>query len=472
MSKRTVTLFMWGYQEHYAWAIRHLTEQALSQIGAASNAEVLLVGVRRPGSRAPHPVCLEPEDGRWPLDLFDGLESQVLEEIPKHPMSLMFYGDEPSMRDKPEWTRQAVVSEQVRARLAEFDLANDVVSFVVTPGIVGEYHVAVVLQVPGATLRAHPELKGKDWDSEAYDMSFIRSCLNGVLEVASSQLLRHEPGRGVRDDILTASEVIQRAARRFMYQVVSLIDNHHIGGGLYENLNQISTLRYEGDEGVGRMLIVKDGVLCDFVANLTEPVPIHETRWVRKLVQMASIDLPLIASQNHVHGLGRLADPATGAIVVDFLGHQDWEVRWEDRPLLRTQFGKSRLPQEAIPEARFRDNVELVFPNTDDTDRSRLWEVLRLQVRQPQGSSVVVAADAELEAARLSRQCTRIVPTPVTPELLTRASRIDGGLLIDPTGRCFAIGVILDGETTNECQPSRGARFNSVSVKIVVARHS
>ncbi len=461
MSKRTVTLFMWGYQEHYALTIRRLAEGTLREIGAASEVEVLLVGARRPGSHMPHPVCIVPEDGRWSLSLFDGLESLVHMEIPKHPMSSMFYGDEPSMRDKPEWTRQAVISEQIRARLAEYDLANDVVSFVITPGIVGDYHVAVVLQVPGATLRAHPELKGKNWQSEEYDMSFIRSCLNGVLEVAKGQLLRPDPGRSIHDDILTPSEVIQRAARSFMYQAISLIDIHHMTDGLHENLNQISALRYEGGEGVGRMLIVKDGVPCDFVAGVTDPVPVRETRWVRKLLQMASMDLPLIATPNHVLGLGRLADPADGAIVVDFLGHQDWEVRWKDLPLLRTQLGKSRLPQEVIPEARFRDNVELLFPTTDDTNRSRLWEVLRLQVRQPHGNSVIVAADAEREAERLSRQCTRIVPTPVTSELLTRASRIDGGLLIDPTGRCFAIGVILDGETTDECQPSRGARFNS-----------
>ena len=461
MSKRTITLFMWGYQEHYATTIRRLAESTLREIGAASEVEVLLVGVRRPGSHALHPVCLEPEGGRWSLSLFDGLESQVLEEIPKHPMSRMFFGDEPSMRDKPERTRQAVISEQLRARLAEYDLANDVVSFVITPGIVGDYHVAVVLQVPGATLRAHPELKGRNLDGEEYDMSFIRSCLNEVLEVTKIQLLRPDPGRGIYGDILTASEVVQRASVWFLYQVASLIGNDYIHNNLYENLNQISALRYEGDEGVGRMLIVKDGVLCDFVANLTEPVRFGETRWVRKLVQMASTELPLIASLNDVRGIGRLADSASAAIVVDFLGYQDWEVRWENRPLLRTQLGKSRLPQEVVPEARFRDNVELLFPTTDETDRSRLWNLLQLQVRQPHGNSVIVAADAEREAGRLSRQCTRIVPTPVTSELLTRASRIDGGLLIDPTGRCFAIGVILDGETTNECQPSRGARFNS-----------
>lgn len=54
-----------------------------------------------------------------------------------------------------------------------------------------------------------------------------------------------------------------------------------------------------------------------------------------------------------------------------------------------------------------------------------------------------------------------ITPVLVTPELLARASRIDGGLLLDPAGHCCAIGVVLDGEASDDCQPSRGARYNS-----------
>jgi hypothetical protein len=371
------------------------------------------------------------------------------------------------MRDKPQWTRQAVISEQLHARLAEYDRLNDVVSFVVTPGYVGDSDVAVVLQVPGATLRAHPELKGKGWRNEEYDMSFIRSCLGEVLQAARNSLLCPEPGRGVYDDMPTTSEVILRAARSFMRVVVSLIDNHYIGG-LYEPLEGISALRYEGDEGIGRLLITQDAIVCDFIAKLEEPVPLRQTRWARKLMQMASVDLPLIASPDRIYGLGRLVDSKSPAIIVDFHGHQDWEVRWKDQLLLRTQLGAPRLPQEAIPEARFRDNVGRLFSTSNNADQSRLWEVLRLQVRQPRGSLVIVAEDAESEAKRLSRQSTPITPILVTPELLARAGRIDGGLLLDPTGHCFAVGVILDGETRDECQPSRGARFNS-AVRYVYA---
>jgi hypothetical protein len=40
-------------------------------------------------------------------------------------------------------------------------------------------------------------------------------------------------------------------------------------------------------------------------------------------------------------------------------------------------------------------------------------------------------------------------------------SGIDGTILLDPSGFCHAIGIILDGEATDQCTPSRGSRYNS-----------
>jgi hypothetical protein len=88
-----------------------------------------------------------------------------------------------------------------------------------------------------------------------------------------------------------------------------------------------------------------------------------------------SVDLPLIASPDRIYGLGRLVDSQSPAIIVDFHGHQDWEIRWENQLLIRTELGMPRLPQEAMPEARFRDNVGRLFPTSNNVDHSRLWEV-------------------------------------------------------------------------------------------------
>ncbi len=74
---------------------------------------------------------------------------------------------------------------------------------------------------------------------------------------------------------------------------------------------------------------------------------------------------------------------------------------------------------------------------------------------------VVFAEDAANEAKRLGRQGTPIMPIILTEELLQSVSGIDGTILVDPSGYCHAIGVILDGEANEECMPSRGSRYNS-----------
>lgn len=77
------------------------------------------------------------------------------------------------------------------------------------------------------------------------------------------------------------------------------------------------------------------------------------------------------------------------------------------------------------------------------------------QTSQGHGSMIVVAEDAACEANRLCKQGTRIVPTKLTESLLRSVSGIDGTILLDPAGLCHAIGIILDGEATDECTPSR-----------------
>lgn len=74
---------------------------------------------------------------------------------------------------------------------------------------------------------------------------------------------------------------------------------------------------------------------------------------------------------------------------------------------------------------------------------------------------IVVAEDAASESNRLSKQGTRIEPTLLSESLMKSVSGIDGTILVDPSGVCHAIGIILDGEATDQCTPSRGSRYNS-----------
>ncbi|MBL3019394.1 hypothetical protein ELM61_29725, partial [Klebsiella pneumoniae] len=91
-----INLFMWGYQDSYRIHIQILARNVLKKLGAPADAEVLLVGARRPGSKNANPICVEPEDGKWHLSLFEGLLDSVESIYKNHRLQSMIFGDGPS----------------------------------------------------------------------------------------------------------------------------------------------------------------------------------------------------------------------------------------------------------------------------------------------------------------------------------------------------------------------------------------
>jgi hypothetical protein len=104
--KRVIRLFMWGYQPHFASALSIRAEQVFEELGFALKPDVLLVGVLKPGAKD-RPVCIEPEDGKWDLSVFSDIPIRYPEAARTHRLQNVFYGDEPSMRDKPENIRRS-----------------------------------------------------------------------------------------------------------------------------------------------------------------------------------------------------------------------------------------------------------------------------------------------------------------------------------------------------------------------------
>ena len=197
MARQTISLFMWGYQPHFRHSIEYLARDVLKRLGVPVDAIALLVGVRRPGHVNRNPVCVEPEDGRWPLALFDGLVGSVDDIYSRHRLQNMFFGDEPSMRDKPEWMRRDSVTTAVRSALKPYDEGQGIRSFVGQARPVGDFYVAPVIQIPEALFRKFPPLKERalkdEFDRGGGFPSLIHAALATVLDEATSALQRKRP---------------------------------------------------------------------------------------------------------------------------------------------------------------------------------------------------------------------------------------------------------------------------------------
>src|ERR1035441_9010782 len=129
MSKLIIDQFMFPYQHTFRGGLQMLVESVLRNIGANSPTKVFVVGARASDANARHDVCIEPEDGEWSIEPFEGLLPKIEATVRDHPMQRMFYGDEPSMRDKPENIRRSSVTEAVQAVLDSSDKGNALRSF-------------------------------------------------------------------------------------------------------------------------------------------------------------------------------------------------------------------------------------------------------------------------------------------------------------------------------------------------------
>ena len=460
---------MWGYQDSYRIHIQILARDVLKKLGAPADAEVLLVGARRPGSKNANPICVEPEDGKWHLSLFEGLLDLVESTYKGHRLQNMFFGDEPSMRDKPEWMRRDSVRTSVSKALEAFDTKHNVTSFCGESRRIDDYYVVPVIQIPNDTFEQFPPLPSKtavDSQSGCGFRSLIHAALYAVLHEATEELHNPDPGRFTHGSMRDAEEIIRIAAKDFLHTPGLSIERRYIHNDLFDALNLVSSLMYEGAKSIGQLILVDpDNEAVEFLAKFVEPVPFREPRWVRKVLQMAASGVGIVANSQYIYGLGRLKEShdssSQDAFTVAFIDHYHWELYCGNQALLRSQYAVPKLPQEPFDKAAFLANYTRLFPLSSQDSGLHLWKLLRTQTSQEHGSMIVIAEDAANEAKRLCKQGTSIVPTRLTESLLRSVSGIDGTILLDPNGFCHAIGIILDGEASDECTPSRGSRYNS-----------
>ena len=458
---------MWGYQPHFRILLELLAKDIFSEIGFPTEPKVLLVGALNPKNRNNNPVCVEPEDGEWALEIFDGLIDAIEERVSNHQLQRTFYGDEASMRDKPEVIRRDSVTGSVEHCLNTYDAKGAVRYFCGEAWPVEDYYVVPVIQVPELVFDKFPPLtldSGKK--TQSGHRSFIHAVMATLLEEATQELGRPDPGRSIRGNMRRAEEIVRNAAARFMRTPGIVIQDSHAYVDMFERLNIISSLMYEGTQGIGRLLLVNPNDSdVDLVLRFGEPVPINQPRWARKILQMATSDIALVADCSNIYGLGRLKNvdrsSKQGPFIVEFIDHFHWELRFGDQALIRSRYGQPRLPQEPFDRDRFIENYARLFSEASNNDVELIWKLFCSASCLPHGSMIVVAADAVTEVHRLAQQGTAIVPTLMTEDLLRRVSGIDGSVILDPHGICYAIGVILDGPATSDCAPSRGSRFNS-----------
>lgn len=250
-------------------------------------------------------------------------------------------------------------------------------------------------------------------------------------------------------------------------------------------INEISNLKYEKANIKGEIVfptaLVKDIINnSNRVINLASLVSFKETRKIRKLLEMTSEKYRLIALDEsksygmhnfemhdfdaYVLSIGTIKESYLDAcFIIKFNGPLEWELYRGNKFILSSSNYKISLRMNN-PDVKsyLKDEFYSIF-NKNNSNFERVWEVVQAAAQQSKGTMLVVSNKAQEESCRLRDMSFNVKPFRLTKNFVKIVSSIDGSIMIDPKGVCYALGVILDGTLVenNAADSSRGARYNS-----------
>lgn len=473
--RKTLGALHWVYQK----AMSDFAQELFKYLDEDLRPRFLIVGIPQDDSR---PVWLEPsEDSGYIPEFFDRVvrlaKDIEAEEVAKNAWK------NPSRRNKEIKISAKSIQRAVENTLNDKD--TTFVSYCAESITIGEYEVCCVLQFEEPAFHKHfsvsvrPEDKARLSGSliEATAVEFLRICrtvLSGPRKTLNLQdPLGHQP-----------EDILRMGGRKFM-----LTANHIGAGRAFDDINELSWKTHEGEIAGGEIYFIHwDDPYLDMQIEFKHPPSLSNIEAARKLIEMAGAKrtgggkLRLLSHGHAIDGIGglkKLKDKYdrydSDVFIVKFTGYYRWELWHKDGDIRRHKDGGimmqvtngvPSLPRPPLDEEKFKDHVRRTFTQATP-DEDALWSIVDAARGQGHGTMIVISSAAAEEADRLADQST-VLKEPVKlvgkllKETLLMLTSIDGALLVDPRGTCYAAGVILDGAAIKgKGDSSRGARYNS-----------
>lgn len=340
-------------------------------------------------------------------------------------------------------------------------------SFISNPAYVNGYLVFVVTELNRTVMNTYYTLT-KDYSSDKeqkISRSFIESIVKTYLN-ASTNALKAKSLSEFKILSKSRDELVSSAAHDFMVTVSAAGQSTQQLHVLYDACNTISSLKYEGEEGLGKMIIAnRNHKNVELTIALEAPIHIKDFRKVRKFLELADHKNLLISDSVYIYGLGKLTGKYNhhdeSLFVIHFTKHFHWEVLHNNKIMLSVAFRMPSLYSEQINKEKFYSTLTRVFKTIQREKLNKLWEITIEATKQKHGTILVISDAAKTEADRLREQSFKVKPVVLTKNVVQQVTSIDGAVLFDTDCVCYGIGVILDGIASTYGDSSRGARFNS-----------
>lgn len=465
MNNNVINFFMWGFQQHFRISINATAKSLFKQIDSELRPETFLIGVLVDKRNDRHPICLEPEDCGYDVKAFTELRALAKELEKVDEEKRIFHSHPIAQANHDKRISNKAYIEAIRKTLKREDLYGDTAKYISYPTYIDGFLVFVVLEVQKDALNRYYSLT-KDTFDDRYTIfrSFIESVIDIYLKACSNAL--KDPDKSIRAIDRSPDELIREAGKQFMYTVSQAGRNFDGLHGLYDACNTIASLKYEGGEGLGAMVVAPyNHQNIKLTLQLKEPIRIHDFRKVRKFLEISNEKSLIVSDSALIYGLGEIRgeyNPRDESLfIIRFISHFKWEFQHDNQSMMIVEYRQPRLPKELIDRDKFYSDLRRVFDNIKNNQLDALWDITIEATKQRHGTMLVITDKAKQEADRLGKQCFSLNPLRLDQSIVKQITSIDGSVLMDRDAVCCAIGVILDGKATDKGDSSRGARYNS-----------
>lgn len=460
-----IELFMWGYQRHAQVSFQVSAESLFKKLDYELNPNVFFVGVLVEDREQSHPICMEPDDTDFHVSHFSDVKKLASELVKVDTETNIIHSHPVAQENHDNRISKKAYRDSILKTLQKESIYGKNEYFVAYPTLVEGYLVFTVLSLNKKVLSKYYSLTKEKWN-DRFDISrsFIESCINTFLSECTREL--KDPNQGFNFISRKADELLRDSSRNFMYTVSSAggnIDGLH---GLYNACNEIASMKYEGAEGFGGLIVAPtDHDNIQITLELKKPIKMRNHRKVRKFLELVDSESYIISDSALIYGLGKLTgkyNPKDENIfIISFKNHLKWELLHDSNPLMVVEYGIPSLPKEKISRDKFYSDFPRLFKDIKKKQIDTLWRVTIEAIKQKHGAMLIISSQAEAEAMRLGSQCFQLEPLNLNSKLIEQTTAIDGGVLMDENATCHAIGVILDGIATEKGDSSRGSRYNS-----------
>jgi hypothetical protein len=235
---------------------------------------------------------------------------------------------------------------------------------------------------------------------------------------------------------------------------------------VFENIVKISSLAYEKKEGSAKIIFSPEGDIDVIVdVKFKNPVKMSDHRKVRKLMEVAKGNTSLISDGGNVFGFGRLVDGYSWnnekIFILNVVRKSCWSL-YSNSALVFTFDNFTIYPSKKDEYSSVAvDTVQRCFGLADGGKVQKIHEIINKVRQDDHGAILVFTEKAIAESDRLQKDGVCVEPFVVTGDTISLLTAVDGAIILNTDCICYAFGVVLDGDSTQIADSSRGSRYNS-----------